>query len=268
MRRAREWHYDRAAYDHLLSLPFPGWSWEYKRRDADLIRVARQTRRRNVSTHYRRDGSRLIRMRHRDHAAEQFGLHFIPDPKLSAFETMPFWLPEVMKGGLDAACEIIELSPRIDPLDWNTIPGEKHFLIAPGRRTKMIVAAPGYAAQLAIAHNALPVPQAVYLSLRLGKGDLVGGNLAHVEAFARHCHGEDVPFPKLRGLSPEALRDAIIALDGKLAGLSQRVIAEAIYGAQRVAEDWDHGPKSYKSKVRRLIKKGVHLMKTGYRELL
>lgn len=262
------WNYDKAAYDRLLSLPFPGWGWEYKRRDTALIQAARQSRRRNLSIHYRRDGSKLIRMRHRDRQAEQFGLHFIPDPNLSAFETTPFWLPEFMSGGLDAACEVVELSPNLDPLNWLSIPGEKHFLIAPGRRTKLVIAAPGYAAQLAIAEQALPVPQSIYLSLRLGKGDLVGANFAHVEAFARHCHGENVPFPKLRGLSPEALRDGIIALDGKLAGLSQRRIAEAIYGADVVSEDWDYGPQSYRSRIRRLIKKGVHLMKTGYRDLL
>ncbi|MEM0985109.1 MAG: DUF2285 domain-containing protein [Pseudomonadota bacterium] len=268
MSAARTSQRQKAAYDRLLGLPYPGWGWEYKRRDIALIDAARKSRRRNVSVHLRRDGSYLIRMRHRDVQAEQFGLHFIPDPNLSAFETTPFWLPEVMTGGLDAAAEVIELSPNLDPLNWLSIPGEKHFLIAPGPRTKLVIAAPGYAAQLAIAENALPVPQSIYLSLRLGKGDLVGANLAHVEAFARHCHGQNVPFPKLRGLSPEALRDGIIALDRKLAGLSQRRIAEVIYGADVVSDDWDYGPGSYRLRVRRLIRKGLHLMKTGYRDLL
>ena len=263
-----QWRYDKGFYDRLLALPYPGWGWEYKRRDNDLIKAARLSRRRNVSTHFRRDGSTLIRMRHRDVEAEKFGLHFIPDPRLSAFETTPFWLPEVMSGGLDAACEIIELNPNLEPLNWMSIPGEKHFLIAPGRRTKLVIASSGYAAQLAIAEQSLPVPQSIYLSLRLGKGDLVGANLTHVEAFARHCHGENVPFPKLRGLSPEALRDGIIALDGKLAGYSQRRIAEAIYGVDVVSDDWDYGPRSYRLRVRRLIRKGLHLMKTGYRDLL
>lgn len=262
------WHVDLTAYDRLLSLPYSGWSWEYKRRDAAL-RAARYSSRVNVAMMRRNDGTCLYRLKSRDRKAESFGLHFIPDPSLSAFEATPFWLPEIMSVNLEAASEIADRAARgRTPLRWDEIPGEKHFLIAPGRRPKLVINAPGYAAQLAIDEHALPVPQAVYMSLRLGAGHLVHDNLRHVEAFADFCLGRDVVCKPLRGLSPTKLRDALIALDGHLAGVSQRRIAEVIFGCEMVRQDWDNGPRSYKSKTRRLIKKGVSLMEQGYKDLL
>lgn len=262
------WHIDVSTYDRLLDLPYSGWSWEYKRRDAAL-RAARNASRNNVAMMLRDDGSHLYRLKSRDINAEAFGLHFIPDPNLSAFEATPFWLPEIMSTNLEAASEISErIERRATPLRWDEIPGEKHFLIAPGRRPKLVINAPGYAAQLAIEENALPVPQAIYMSLRLGAGHLLNDHLRHVEDFADFCLGRDVSCKPLRGFSPEKLKDALIALDGHLAGVSQRAIAETIFGAEIVRQDWDQGPRSYKSKTRRLIKKGITLMETGYRDLL
>lgn len=217
----------------------------------------------------RRDGTHLYRLKFRDTKAESFGLHFIPDPDLTAFETTAFWLPEIMSVNLEVASEIAHRLERQEPpLRWDEIPGEKHFLIAPGRRPKLVINAPGYAAQLAIEENALPVPQVVYMSLRLGAGHLMNSRLRRVEEFADFCLGRDVTCKPMRGLSPIKLKNALIALDGQLAGVSQRRIAEVIFGVETVRLDWDKGPRSYKSKTRRLIKKGVSLMKTGYRDLL
>jgi|GEM_PF-6496418 len=262
------WHVDVSTYDRLLSLPYSGWSWEYKRRDGAL-RAARHASRLNVAMMRRGDGSHLYRLKSRDINAEEFGLHFIPDPDLSAFETTPFWLPEIMSINLEVALEIAHrMQRRAAPLRWDEIPGDKHFLIAPGRRTKLVINAPGYAAQLAIEENALPVPQAVYMSLRLGAGHLMNNHLRRVEEFADFCLGRNVTCKPVRGLSPIKLRNALIALDGQLGGVSQRRIAEVIFGADTVRQDWDNGPRSYKSKTRRLIKKGVSLMEYGYKDLL
>ena len=252
-----------------MKLPYSGWGWEYKRRDANLINAARKLSHHQPSRLCRSDGVTVYRLHRRLKLAEQFGLHFIPDPALSAFETTPFWLPEIMSAHLEAASEVKNrLARGAAPLRWDEIPGEKHFLIAPGRRAKLVINAPGYAAQLAIEENALPVPQAVYMSLRLGAGHLMGSHMRHIEEFASFCLGRQTTCKPLRGMSPIKLRNALIALDGQLAGVSQRRIAEAIFGTETVRDDWDNGPRSYKSKTRRLIKKGVGLMKSGYQDLL
>lgn len=263
------WDDDRAGYDRLLDLHRMGWGWEYARRAPNLIETARQVRLRHPVHVHRRGGNTIIRLRRRCPQAEGFGLHFFPDPSLSAFETMPFWLPEIMTEGLLAELALAHQAREKEVgLSLSGLPGERHYLIAPGRRPKLIIAAKGYAAQLALDENAIAVPQAVYLSLRLGAGQLVGKNLAAVEEFAAFCGGRVVSCKRLRGLSPEKLRNTIIALDGELAGVSRRRIAEVIYGKDIIASAWNNGDDSYKKRTHRLVKKGVALMEYGYRNLL
>ena len=56
------------------------------------------------------------------------------------------------------------------------------------------------------------------------------------------------------------------ALDGKLAGKSHRLIATELYGAAAVAAEWDSGGPVH-ARVRRRIKRSLHLMREGYRAL-
>lgn len=57
------------------------------------------------------------------------------------------------------------------------------------------------------------------------------------------------------------------ALDGHLAGASERDIAIAIFGQRAVAQKW-HGDSEMRAKVRYLIRRGRKLMDGGYRSLL
>lgn len=267
-----EWDNDQSGYDRMLSLHRSGWSWEYARREPNLKTTAQRIRRHHpVITHRSRaNGQRssLIRLRRRCLAAEQFGLQFFPDPALSAFETTPFWIPEVMNASLDAALAFENQMKRNGvPLRLDDLPGERHYLIGPGRRPKLIIAAKGYAAQLAIANDALAIPQAVYLSLTLGAGQLVGKNLGAVEEFSEFCSG-GLPWKPQRGLSPKKLRDALIALDGELAHVPRRRIAEVLFGESIIAEAWDKDDQTYKKRTKRLVEKGIKIMKYGYRNLL
>lgn len=57
------------------------------------------------------------------------------------------------------------------------------------------------------------------------------------------------------------------ALDGHLAGASERDIAIVIFGARIVMEKW-HGDSELRARVRYLIRRGRKLMGGGYRVLL
>lgn len=264
-----EWDQDRSAYDRLMSLPYTGWGWEYARRNPDLVAAYRRLGAVRAFEGQRSDGSVITRLNQRCFTAEQFGLHFLPDPSRSALDVTPFWLPEVMSASFDAVFEP-PTGLKADDLflNWDKIPGRKHFLFTPGRREKLIIVAPGYAAQLALDTNAPPIPKTVCFSLKLGAGQLVGKHLREVEKFARVCYGRVIRYKPLRGMKPEALRNAIIALDGELAGVSRRRIASAIFGERLVAEDWNGGINSYKQRTKRLVDKGLPLMRYGYKKLL
>lgn len=267
-----EWNNDRRGeYDRMLDLHRMGWGWEFMRREPGLIRTARQVRLRHPVVEHRRGGKTITRIRRRCPQAEHYGLQYFPDPARSAFETVPFWLPDVLSDSLSANLALThERLTKDAGVALSNLPGERHYLIGPGRRPKLIIAAKGYAAQLALDENAIAVPQAVYLSLRLGAGQLVGNNLnlPAVEEFAAFCSGDELDCKRLRGLSPEKLRDTIIALDGELANVPRRRIAEVIFGKKIVADSWNDGSQCYQKRVKRLVEKGEELMEYGYRNLL
>lgn len=58
------------------------------------------------------------------------------------------------------------------------------------------------------------------------------------------------------------------ALDGRLLGLSDRQIAERIFGERRVQADWADPGDYLKDRTRRAIRRGLYLMRSGYRDLL
>jgi hypothetical protein len=66
----------------------------------------------------------------------------------------------------------------------------------------------------------------------------------------------------------ERLRQALLALDGSLAGASYRQIATTIFGEDRVSEEWSAASRFLKERIRRLVAKGHALMNGGYRDLL
>lgn len=62
--------------------------------------------------------------------------------------------------------------------------------------------------------------------------------------------------------------DMLRVHDAVQEGASQREIAVALFGAERIATDWQGGSDSLRSHVRRLIKLGQAMAAGGYRRLL
>lgn len=59
---------------------------------------------------------------------------------------------------------------------------------------------------------------------------------------------------------------ALQALDGEVAGASHREIAEVIFGAEDVFQRWATNSE-LRAQVRYLLRRGHHLVNTGYRQL-
>jgi hypothetical protein len=58
------------------------------------------------------------------------------------------------------------------------------------------------------------------------------------------------------------------ALDGHLAGASQRQIAVSLFGPRRVEREWRGTRGFLRDRVRRAVSRGRHMMTSGYLELL
>lgn len=66
----------------------------------------------------------------------------------------------------------------------------------------------------------------------------------------------------------QRLCTALRVLDGRLAGASYRDIAVALFGRDRVNEDWNAPGDHLKNRIRRAAQRGNFLMQGGYRALL
>ena len=64
------------------------------------------------------------------------------------------------------------------------------------------------------------------------------------------------------------LRDTLVVFDGKQLGMSDREIAIALYGKQRVEEEWASRSEPLRARVRRLVRKGEQLVNGGYLQLM
>ena len=80
--------------------------------------------------------------------------------------------------------------------------------------------------------------------------------------------GKAAPKSKSQPVTRIELRDALIALDGKCAGVTRREIARVIYGHAAVAAQWSDPSGGMKDRVKRSIKRGERLMNGDYRTLL
>ncbi len=263
------WHYDKSRYKDLENLSYSAWAWEFKRRDPKIIQAYQTGKSIRPEFRFLSNGIGIFNLSKPCKIAEKFGLHFIPNPNLSVQGTVPFWLPEVMKFNFDASIEILDHPRHKDSaLHWKTIPGEKHILFSPLRRTKLTVHSNSYATQLAIEDHNISVLKSKYLSLKVGEKHLKQNNIIYLNEFSTHCQGQNTSKRHRRGFFPDNLKQALIALDGSLNQATQREISSVLFGESQTQFDWDNGIYSLKSRTRRLIKKGHDLMKTDYIELL
>jgi hypothetical protein len=93
--------------------------------------------------------------------------------------------------------------------------------------------------------------------------------LAALQAFNQVCQHGRIPSSRLPDASHRRRSRLVLqALDGWLAGATQRQIATALFGAARVDADWGDPRGHLRDRVRRAIRRGRALMEGGYRSLL
>ncbi len=230
--------YPSAAYLYLLWLDALALAWEYLRRNPD----------------YRLDCLRSLgRPQSARSTAHRWGLRLLEDPALDGREAHPAWLP-----GHDA---VVQLHPDADPGGdaprfslWH-VPGHKQ-LVHDGARLTLVARRPGQCLRFVLA-SGLEDGMAVICAHR--RGDAVRARA-------------DTPGPVLAATRPRPSSAALLelhtlqALDATLAGASLRQVAAGLFGADVVATRW-HADGDLRARVRRLVRRGDALMRSGYRRL-
>ncbi len=243
---AIHWH-PSAAYLYVLHLDGPALAWEYLRRNPEYRRVWQRHRRRP------------------QYEAHRWCLRLLEDPTRDARDAHPDWFPD--------PSSVVQVYPDADPTTdallfqlWR-IPGRKH-LTHDGKRLVLTT-------------------QLVDRMLRMAISPALEDGMAYAYAVRAGCQLRErwrVIEAELAALDPATMertalatgrpgRTSILhmrtlqALDGTLAGASQRGVAEVLYGITAVAERW-YDDSDLRAQVRRLTRRGQTLMDGGYRRLL
>jgi hypothetical protein len=189
------------------------------------------------------------------------GCAFAIDPTLDATEATVFWAPDI-----DPGTVILTAVPAAPPVESTVLPeldpdtartGSDGLSIVHGRGSSSV--------RLLLLSDASPAsPLAALVSLG-------ADGLDRIEAVARlwrAINGRHVPADaRLTSQQRRRLRRMLQAVDGRHEGASYREIAEAIFGAARVADaPWK--TSALRDATIDLVKDGLALIAGGYRSLL
>jgi hypothetical protein len=187
---------------------------------------------------------------------------FFEDPDCNAREAFPLWQPDP-----DITLSLV---PDEDPetiapvFNLWTMHGHK-VLEHDGRRLILKLGRYGRFWQVCIA-SALDT--AMPFTFAVAPGDHAAARLREAHEMLTVLAGQRGDFVGGRGAAePIITMQSLQALDGHLAGASERDIAIAIFGQRAVSQKW-HGDSEMRAKVRYLIRRGHKMMDGGYRSLL
>ena len=179
---------------------------------------------------------------------------------------MVFWEPALCPAAIPVMA--VRAPPSADAAPFRPRPSIRVDMFRDGRGREHLCLRQGRdKVQLAVCGAS--ILDAPYLLTELAIPDAVARpRLAAIAAFNRCSPGRvDTAPPPETGPSPRLML-VLQALDGYLAGASQRQIAGALFGPRRVEREWRDPGGYLRDRVRRAVARGRHIMTSGYLELL
>jgi hypothetical protein len=241
------------------------WAWEFLRRNTGYEFDWRASTPRHLRPIALSDGTRLLRIRRRHPRAEKWGLFVFADPSQAAPDAFVAWLPTIARRVLRARCTLAVAANAGNVVSLSAFRAMRSAVIGADGVPVVTMRRHGCCVGL-MAHgwHALARPAAVTFEVE-GLDELAGGIdcLRTLQRLLNPAACAGMP-----ATVQERLRQALLALDGSLAGASYRQIATTIFGEDRVSEEWSAASRFLKERVRRLVAKGHALMNGGYRDLL
>lgn len=254
-----------ARYAYTQKLSRSRWAWEFLRRNRTFLEDARRYSARGIPRQSACRNVTLLRPGTGQTAAERWGLLCFPDPDADGLSADVFWNPAIYAGALKVhvgprspgePCEIFEETTRLcDVLHLADAAGREHVLLRAG----------DLSVQVACEGLSLLSPEPVRIQIVIAGVACLGTHLRYLEK-ARALLG--APVPRRWTRTTRALRHALMALDCRQAGLSQKDTARLIYGRARADSDWGAPGGAMRGEIRRAIRKGFHYAAGGYSELL
>ena len=208
----------------------------------------------------------LLRMRRRYLRAERWGLFAFADPLRPACQTSVFWLPHMSRRTIRARCNLNVSSHSADVIRLASF-RTKRVAVAGVDGVSVVTMKSGHSRTTLVAHGWPVLTRPARVTFELDGFDEL---TARIDCLLQKLADpvSTIPGAPLPSAVDNRLRQALLALDGSLAGASYRQIATTIFGDERVRRDWDAASRFLKERTRRLVAKGRALMNGGYRDLL
>jgi hypothetical protein len=191
---------------------------------------------------------------------------FFEDVDKCALDAPVFWRPEAYPAVLPV--QVCDARESLDRLVLPLSGCDSVLLIEANSREHLLLRQGYRAIQLACTGQLLRGGNIALIYQLEGFCDLRAKltTLSRLESLHRLGAFPSVLFPP----EPRARRltQVLQALHGWLAGASQREIAMALFGRDRVTDEWSHPGAYLADQTRRAIKRGRALMQGGYRQLL
>ena len=256
-------------YDYTAGLGRDRWAWEFCRRNPEFREIAGfYSAGSDVSARPAPcPGVTLLKLRRPQPDAEARGLCFFPNPEANALAADVFWSNNLYPR--DICVQVVEADPgRADTyealaLERCTI---THLTGYDGQE-QFILRGAGCAVQIRAGGLSLlsGVPHRMVLTI---EGDECFETKMEVLKKAHRVFGDESPAGPAWPRPERELRDALVCLDAKEAGLSYWEMAEILHGRDHVDLIRARGSRALKDAVRRKLRRGECLRDGGFRELL
>ena len=250
-------------YEYTIGLRRRDWAWEFLRRNPEFAGEAYARWNNPQFSTSCIPNSKVVHLYESLPEAERWGLMFFPNPDQPAPAADVYWLVDA-----DPAIVSVMVTPRVSgevdemkavidgcSIDVLRDPDGTEHLLTRGKFSS----AQSICSGLSLLHARQPVK--VNLDMR-GPGQMDLSLAAYKQAEEILHKG-----PWRWTSRTLRLRNALICLDVKDAGLPLREAAKIIYGAERVDNDWS-SRKQFRDQIGGFFKTGLNLRSNAYRSLL
>jgi hypothetical protein len=193
--------------------------------------------------------------------------HLFASPELPAPIAPVVWLPERIQATLYVTADSIGDDVDQD-FSLKDLPVRAHVHFDSSGRQLVVLDSDTYQITLIVA-GALVTHGDVRLRFSSAGILSLERHVAALQVLLHVLQKRKLAGPPLRPGPVDAMhyRNAIIAIDGELAGASRREIARVIYGDIEVAKEWTQSDR-LKAMVKRDVRRGRRLLAGGWRDLV
>jgi hypothetical protein len=259
-----DWPIDLTRYAYVLNLCRSDLAWEFLRRNPAYQRDYRLSRRGPGRPRRLGSGQYLTRLRRRSLRCSAWGLDPFVDPACPAPLAPLCWTFGDAAPVIEA---IAERAMRHAPstLSIKDYASVRHIVIGATGGEYVLLRDAEQAATLRLegSRASLGAVNVTFPVRDLPDPDLLA------QRFRTLVDLIGAPRSELRPSRTRLFyRDALIALDARLVGLSHREITVLLHGAERVRSSWSRSGGSIRERIRHLLARGQELRDGGYRKLL